>query len=135
MADREIFQFDGRYPLAAGLDDVLGAIGDLHVAVRVDVGDVAGIEPAILVELLLAGSAVIGARDRRSPHLQAAEGFAVPGLLDVVVVGHLHFDAERRMALLLLDIEALFAVERPCLPASACPVCRAATSRSCPRRG
>ena len=38
-------------PLAAGLDEVLGAVGDLHVAVGVDRGHVAGAEPAVLGEL------------------------------------------------------------------------------------
>ena len=34
-------------PLAAGLDQVLGAVADLEVAQRVDGGDVAGAEPAV----------------------------------------------------------------------------------------
>ena len=46
MADREVFQIDRRNPFAAGLDHVLGAIGDPHVAVRIDGGDVAGVEIA-----------------------------------------------------------------------------------------
>ena len=50
MADREIFEIDRGNPLAAGLDHVLGAVGDLHVAVRIDGRDVAGIEEAVLVE-------------------------------------------------------------------------------------
>ena len=50
MADREIFQVDRGNPFAAGLDHVLGAVGDLHVAVLVDGGDVAGVEEAFVVE-------------------------------------------------------------------------------------
>ncbi len=50
MADREVFQIDRRNPLAAGLDHILGAVGDPHVAVLVDGGDVAGVEIAVLVE-------------------------------------------------------------------------------------
>ena len=34
-------------PLAAGLDDVLRAVGDAHVALGVDRHDVAGLEPAV----------------------------------------------------------------------------------------
>ena len=64
MADGEILEIDGRNPFAAGLDDVLGAVGDLHVAAGVDVSDVAGIEPAVLVELLRAGAAIIARAPR-----------------------------------------------------------------------
>ena len=47
MADREVFEVDRGNPFAARLDHVLGAVGDLHVAVRVDGGDVAGVEEAL----------------------------------------------------------------------------------------
>ena len=50
MADGEVLQVDRGNPFAARLDHVLGAVGDLHVAVRVDGGDVAGVEEALLVE-------------------------------------------------------------------------------------
>jgi hypothetical protein len=44
---RDVLQVDGADPLAAGLDHVLAAVGDLHEAVGVDGGDVAGGEPAV----------------------------------------------------------------------------------------
>src|SRR5665811_1928082 len=47
VADGDVFQLDGADPFAAGLDHVLGAVGDLHVAIGVDGGDVAGREPAL----------------------------------------------------------------------------------------
>ena len=50
MADGEVLQLDRGDPFAARLDHVLGAVGDLHVAVRVDGRDVAGVEKALLVE-------------------------------------------------------------------------------------
>ena len=46
-----VLEVDGGDPLAAGLDDVLGAVGDADVAALVDRGDVAGAQPAV-VELL-----------------------------------------------------------------------------------
>ena len=60
VADREILQVDRGDPLAARLDDVLGAVGDLHVAVAVDGGDVAGVEEAVVVEDCSPSSSVIG---------------------------------------------------------------------------
>ena len=50
VADGDVLQIDRRDPFAAGLDHVLRAVGDLHVAVGVDRGDVAGGEPAVGVE-------------------------------------------------------------------------------------
>ncbi len=55
---------------------------------------------------------IIGARDRRAAHLQAPEGLAVPRQRLAGVVGDLHVDAERRMALLHLDVELRLAGER-----------------------
>jgi hypothetical protein len=48
MRHRDVFQVDRTDPLAAGLDHVLAAVGDLHEAVGVDGGHVAGREPAVL---------------------------------------------------------------------------------------
>jgi hypothetical protein len=50
-----------RDPLAAGLDDVLGAVGDLHEAHVVDGRDVAGVEEALVVEDLAALALEVGA--------------------------------------------------------------------------
>ena len=50
MADRDILHLDRGNPFAARLDDVLGAVGDLHIAVAVDGGDIAGVETAFVVE-------------------------------------------------------------------------------------
>ena len=49
VGDGDVFELDGADPLAAGFDDVLGAVGDFHDAVCVDGGDVAGWEPAVFV--------------------------------------------------------------------------------------
>jgi hypothetical protein len=79
MANRQILNLDRGNPLAAGLDDVLGTVGDLHVAELIDMGDVTGVEPALRVELLGAAALVIGGGDGRAAHLEPAEGLAVPG--------------------------------------------------------
>jgi hypothetical protein len=39
----DVLKLKRRNPLAAGLDDVLDAIGDLNVAVGTDVSDVVGV--------------------------------------------------------------------------------------------
>ncbi len=66
-------------PLAAGLDDVLRAVGDAHVALGVDGHDVAGLEPAVLREAVLALVAEVRRRDPRAAHLELAHRLAVPG--------------------------------------------------------
>ena len=60
VADGEVLQLDCRDPLAAGLDHVLGTIGDFHVTERVHVGDIAGVEPVLVIELLGAAPLEIG---------------------------------------------------------------------------
>ena len=47
VRDGDVLQRDRADPLAARLDHVLGAVGDLHVAVGIDGRDVAGGEPAV----------------------------------------------------------------------------------------
>src|SRR5499426_4399431 len=47
MAHDEVLDVDARHPLAAGLDQVLRPVGDLHVPLGVDRGDVAGAEPSV----------------------------------------------------------------------------------------
>ena len=54
-ANRRILEFDRADPFAARFDDVLGAIGDLHRAVGMENGDVAGVEPAVGVGGILFG--------------------------------------------------------------------------------
>ena len=50
MGHDRILKVDGADPLAARFDQVLGPVSDLHVTVAVDVGDIAGTEPAILIK-------------------------------------------------------------------------------------
>src|SRR4051794_24784537 len=110
VADRKIFQLDGRDPLTARLDDVLGAVGNLHVSMTIDGRDVARIEETVLVEddLVLF---VVGASDGRPTRLEPADGLAVTRKLAGGVVGDLHFDSEWGMALFHLDVEPLLGLE------------------------
>ena len=83
VTDRQVFEIDRRYPFAAGLDHVLGAVGDLHVAVAVDGRDVAGVEQAILVEDRIALDLVIalataGPRTLRRPNVLPSQGSGLP---------------------------------------------------------
>src|SRR3546814_7438543 len=52
--DGGVFEVDRRDPFAARLDHVFRSVGDLHVAVGIECGDVAGGEPAVVVEHLAA---------------------------------------------------------------------------------
>ena len=92
VADREVLDVDRGYPFAPGLDHVLGAVGDLHVAVRsmVATSPVSKKPSGSRMSLVLLE---IGARDRRAAHLEPAEGLAVPRQPLAGVVGDLHLDA------------------------------------------
>ena len=108
MADGDVLDLDGGNPFAARFDHVLGAVGDGHIAVRVDGGDVARVEPAVVIERALPFASEIGFGDGRPAHFQPSERLAVMRQLAVFVVRDLHLDAERRMALFDLEGEAFF---------------------------
>src|SRR4029450_1919864 len=65
-------------PLPAGLDDVLGAVGQGQIAVRADRTDVARAQPAVR-ELLRVLLAVVPAGDPGTAHLQLPGAPAVVG--------------------------------------------------------
>src|SRR5512145_150640 len=111
VRDRDVLEVDRADPLAARLDHVLRAVGDLHVAVGVDRGDVAGGEPAVL-QRIAALALEVAARDPRPAHHQVAEALAVPGQFLAFLVHDLHLDAEQAPALLRLHRELAAAVER-----------------------
>src|SRR5215472_11322129 len=86
MADRQIFNIDRGNPFPARLDQVLGAVRDLHVTVWVDGGDVACIEKAVAVENVASFTLVIGTRHRGPAHHEATKRLAIPshGPTDIV---------------------------------------------------
>src|SRR3954466_5278396 len=111
VTDGEVLEVDRGYPFAPGLDDILGAVGDLHVTVLIDGRDIAGVEESFLVEdgVVLF---VIRSRDGGAAHSESAKSLAVPGQSLTGIVGNLHLDHERRLTLLLLNIEPRIAAER-----------------------
>src|SRR5207245_6888017 len=79
MAHAELFDVDARHPLAPRLDQVLGPVGDLDVALRVDRGDVPGAEPPVRRAPVAGPGVVVVGRDHPGPaHLQLAHALAVP---------------------------------------------------------
>src|ERR1035437_10898625 len=76
-----VFQILARDPLAAALDQILGAVNDLHEALSVNRDDVSGPEPAIHERVGASLVIEIAANDPWPAHLQFAEGFAVPWAL------------------------------------------------------
>src|SRR4029079_14967390 len=108
MTDGEGFQIDRREPFAAGLDDVLGTVGDPHVAMRVDGRDVTGVEIALVVQDI-GIDAEIGLGDGGPGDLEPAEGLAVPRQLLARIVGDLHLHAVGRVALGLQHIQQFLA--------------------------
>src|SRR4051812_49387444 len=77
MTDGDVLDLDGRDPFAAGLDDILGAVGDGHVTVSVNGRDIASVEPSLRIEGIRSLVAKMTARDRRPAHLQMSERLAV----------------------------------------------------------
>src|SRR5918998_1194337 len=66
-------------PLPPALYEVLGPVLDLHVPIRIYGDDVAGLEPAVLGELLAPFLGVeVGPRDPRTPDLELAHALPVP---------------------------------------------------------
>src|SRR5580658_6105481 len=62
VVDDRILELYGRDPFAAGLDDVLGPVGDADVALPVDDAYIAGAQPSI-VKFFGKVGAIIGRRD------------------------------------------------------------------------
>ena len=123
-------------PLAAGLDHVLRAIRDPHVALGVDRDDVAGLEPAVVGEAVgLLAALEVARRDPGAAHLELAHRLAVPRSTAALVV-------DRRAARRSGTGEPCVARRRAASPRRRCGLAhvvatrsRAGWSRSCPRRG
>ena len=132
VAHQRVLELDGADPLAARLDDVLGAVGDLHVALgrrscrrRRCAASRRGTSPA--------RPRRVAGRDPRAAHLELADGVAVPGQLGPVLVDDAQLHAGSGAA-------ALGAPRRP-PPRAAVPRGRVgdggrrARSPSCPSPG
>ncbi len=79
MPHERVLQVYRADPLAAGLDEVLGTVGDANVPLWIDGHDVTGPEPAVHGELVrLGGVLEVALRDPRAPDLQLAHRDSVP---------------------------------------------------------
>ena len=96
-----VLHVDGRNPLTAGLDHILGAIGNRHIAPGVDARHIAGLEPARLgMRLGVAVQRVVVGADPGAANFQRAEGLAIPGQFPARVVDDLHLYADNGPAAL-----------------------------------
>ena len=100
MRHDQVLEVDARDPFSAGLDDVLRAIGDLDVALGIDRPHVAGLEPAVLGEVIGRVRLVVAARDPRPAHLDLAHRLAVPWRDPTLLVDDAQVDADGWEALL-----------------------------------
>ena len=93
----QVLDVDRTDPLAARLDDVLGAIGEPNGIVVVKDRNVAAVEPAILEQRLIV--AVVAADDPGPANHEPTGGFAVARHLVAELVGDFQVDAVERMPL------------------------------------
>jgi hypothetical protein len=112
---RGVLQRDRRDPLAARLDHVLRAVGDVHVAVGVDRRDVPCVEETVGIEDRFVLFAEIRARGPRTAHEQMPECDAVVRELVAVGIDDLHLDPVDAAPLLLLQVEPPLQVAIPVL--------------------
>src|SRR6185503_7133140 len=98
MAHSGVFQLDRADPFAARFDHVLGTVGDLHVSVLVDRGDIARVEPAIGIDRVTS-LPVIALDDPWALHEQSTEGFSIPRQLLAMFIDHFHRNAKKWLAL------------------------------------
>ena len=132
-----VLEVDRADPLAAGLDDVLGPVGQREEAVRRQRADVAGPQPAV-VELGRLGasasvpSVVVATRRSMGPDLQLADALAVPRLLSPSgPTSRASTPARPALGVAVAPV-LLGGLARPARGTAGSP---AGTSRSCPRRG
>ena len=107
MGHRGVLEIDRADPFAAGLDHVLGPVGDLDVAIGVEPGDVAGRKPAVGVEHIAALAAEIAGGDPRAAHLQVAGLTAAGRDFGPILADNAQLDAAHGAALQHLDIHLL----------------------------
>src|SRR5262245_50624921 len=81
VGHQRVLQLHRADPLAAGLDDVLGPVGQRQVPVGREHADIAGSQPAVGAELLRVGLGVaeVRLRDPRAADLELADRLAVVG--------------------------------------------------------
>src|SRR5215470_15633329 len=93
VTGRKVLEFDRRYPFSAGLDDILGAVGDVHVAVPIEGRHIPGIEEIVLIKNVVRLSKV-SPGNGRTAHLQSAEGLSVTRQFLACIIDDFHLHAE-----------------------------------------
>ncbi len=96
--DRSIFEFDRADPLATRLDHVLRPVRDLDSSVGMDGGDVARVEPLLVIGRIPI-RLEIALDHPGAPALQAARRLAVPRLHIALVIDHAKLNSERHPSL------------------------------------
>src|SRR5262249_61451471 len=99
MAADGVLEPDAGDPLAAALDHVLGAVGDLHGAARIDPDHDAGAEPTGVKRGFGALVVVVRGGDPRAADLELADAPAVPRQRPAAVIDDADLDARQRHAL------------------------------------
>ena len=99
----DIFHIDRADPFTARLDHILAAVGDLHVAVRIDGGHIARREPAVNQGVTTLAFE-IRPHHPRPLDMQVAKSFAVPGQVIAFGIDNLHVHAKNRAPLLQADL-------------------------------
>src|SRR4051812_13040810 len=107
MRHRDVLEVDRADPFTARLDDVLRAVGDPQGAFGVDRADVAGREPAAVLQRIAALALEVALDHPRPAHLEVAESLSVPRQLLPVLIDDAHVDAVDAAALLVLPRVAL----------------------------
>jgi hypothetical protein len=135
VAHGGVFQLYRADPFPAGLDHVLGAVGDLQSAVRVEDRHVAGVEPAIAIHRIGLGLEIALDHPGAS-HLQGPCGLAIARqhLRRITQVDAAHLHPERRAALLGLERHLRLEIQAVPVPRLT-PAVPMGRFRSCPRRG
>src|SRR5499427_9010733 len=110
MRHRNVFQVDRADPLAARLDDVLAAVGDLHETVRIDRRHIAGWEPTVHKRIAAFALEIAGDDPRPADH-ELPCGLTVVRKVTAVVIHDLDVHAKRSAALLGLHGHAPFYAE------------------------
>ena len=115
VAAGSVFQVDRRDPLAARLDDVLGPVDQLHVAVGIDRRNVARGKVAVRVKHIAALALEVPAGNPGAAHAEMTEGLAVVRQPAALHVDDLQLDAPDATTLLHLDGGALVRRQRSVL--------------------
>jgi len=103
VAHRGIFQVDGTDPFTAGLDHILGAVGNAHIAIRIHAGDITGAKVAILIVGVDPFHPEVATAYPATPYPHLAGGLPVPGLHLALIVDDAHIHTEHRAPLFQLD--------------------------------